>query len=99
MGMPQFKAEFPNAMSRVLLACDEDGDRSWMAAEGLIAKFGYTQLKIMDGGVPAYNERWPLTDKDKVKWAMSADDRAGPDTASLMYGVNTGSDGYGMGGL
>lgn len=90
---PQFlgtvKNKFPNSLSRIIIACDDGTDRSQIAASNLCNKFGYTQLKVLEGGMNAYLAAFPLSEKDLVKWKMSDEDRAGPDTSTLLTGVNT----------
>ena len=84
------KAKFPNAMSRILICCDDGTDRSEIAYEKLTGEpNNYTQVKVLEGGFDAYVEEFPLDDRDKIKWKMSDDDRAGPDLGSLLNGVDT----------
>ena len=84
------KAKFPNAMSRILICCDDGTDRSELAYEKLTGEpNNYTQVKVLEGGFDAYIEVSPLDDRDKIKWKMSDDDRAGPDLGSLLNGVDT----------
>ena len=84
------KAKFPNAMSRILICCDDGTDRSEIAYEKLTGEpNNYTQVKVLEGGFDAYVEEFPLDDRDKIKWKMSDDDRAGPDLGQLLHGVDT----------
>jgi hypothetical protein len=41
-----------------------------MAADLLTEKGGYTNLKVIDGGIDGLLVIEPLTAKDKVKWKM-----------------------------
>ncbi len=82
------KGLFPNTMSRIILACDDGTERTDIAADFLNEE-GYTAVQAIDGGIDAYLEEFPLEEKDKIVWKMSDEDRAGPDTSSLLHGVST----------
>ncbi len=56
--------KFKNKMSRVILACDDGGRRSEVAAE-LVTELGYTAIATVDGGVEAYLKVSPLKEADK----------------------------------
>eukprot|EP00217_Crustomastix_stigmatica_P007413 CAMPEP_0183793310 /NCGR_PEP_ID=MMETSP0803_2-20130417/3131_1 /TAXON_ID=195967 /ORGANISM="Crustomastix stigmata, Strain CCMP3273" /LENGTH=188 /DNA_ID=CAMNT_0026037685 /DNA_START=54 /DNA_END=620 /DNA_ORIENTATION=+ len=92
VGNPNFlatiKAKFPNSMSRILLVCDDGSDRSEIAYEMITEKLGYSQVKVVEGGMDAYLEKFPLTQKDKVKVSMVGGNQ-GPDTSALLHGVDT----------
>lgn len=51
-------------MSRVIIACDDGGRRSELAA-GMVTDLGYTAIAIIEGGIDAYLKSFPLTEKDK----------------------------------
>ena len=53
----------------------------------ITGKLGYSQVKIIDGGIDAYIEHQPLTKEDKVKVRMVA--QAGNDLSVLVNGVDT----------
>lgn len=50
-------------------------------------KLGYTQCKVIEGGIDAYLAAFPLTQADKVKWR--AQDTDGQDLSVLVTGVDT----------
>ena len=50
-------------------------------------KLGYSQVKIIEGGIDAYIEFQPLTKEDKIKVRMVA--QAGNDLSMLVSGVDT----------
>ena len=50
-------------------------------------KCGYTQCKVIDGGIDAYLKAYPLTQADKVKWKMRPE--IGEDLSVLVSGVDT----------
>merc|ERR1719359_2333612 len=81
------KRDFPNTMSRFLIACDDGTDRSEMAYESIAGK-GYTAVKVIEGGIDAYLEVDPLTEKDLVKQKM-VDTNMGQDLSDLVTGVDT----------
>ena len=81
------KEKFPNSLSRILLACDDGTFRSELAHRLITGKLGYSQVKIIDGGIDAYIEHQPLTKEDKVKVRMVA--QAGNDLSVLVNGVDT----------
>ncbi|KAK3280966.1 hypothetical protein CYMTET_11220 [Cymbomonas tetramitiformis] len=81
------KQEFPNTMSRIIIACDDGTFRSEVAAKNITEKLGYTQVKVLEGGLDAYTEVFPYTDADKIKWKMQ--DQPGHDLSELVYGVDT----------
>lgn len=85
----QVKEAFPNAMSRIIVACDDGSDRSEIAAELICEKMKYTQIHILEGGINEYIKAYPLTEADKTKWKMSDEDMAGPDLSDLITGVDT----------
>ena len=41
--LAQIRQEFPNTMSRILIACDDGTTRSEKAAAAIVEKCGYTQ--------------------------------------------------------
>jgi len=85
------KEKFPNpSFSRILIGCDDGTQRSEMAAKNITEQLGMSQVKIIEGGLNALMARYPLEEKDLVKWKMSDSDRAGPDTSILMTGVDIG---------
>ena len=49
--LAQIRQEFPNTMSRILIACDDGTTRSEKAAAAIVEKCGYTQCKVIDGGI------------------------------------------------
>ena len=51
-------------MSRVIIACDDGGRRSEVAAE-MVTELGYTAIATIEGGVDAYLAAFPLTERDK----------------------------------
>jgi rhodanese-related sulfurtransferase len=85
--LAQIKNKFPNSMSRILLACDDGTFRSELAHKLITQKLGYSQVKIIDGGIDAYIEFQPLTKEDKIKVRMVA--QAGNDLSVLVSGVDT----------
>ena len=85
--LAQIRQEFPNSMSRILIACDDGTFRSEKAAAAIVDKCGYTQVKVIDGGIDAYLAAFPLTDADKVKWRMRPE--IGEDLSVLVSGVDT----------
>ena len=91
MSNPNFlaliKNKFPNSMSRILLACDDGTFRSELAHKLITQKLGYSQVKIIEGGIDAYIEFQPLTKEDKIKVRMVA--QAGNDLSMLVSGVDT----------
>ena len=74
-------------MSRILLACDDGTFRSELAHKLITQKLGYSQVKIIEGGIDAYIEFQPLTKEDKIKVRMVA--QAGNDLSMLVSGVDT----------
>merc|ERR1712100_743200 len=78
------KEKFLNSLSRILLACDDGTFRSELAHRLITGKLGYSQVKIIDGGIDAYIEHQPLTKEDKVKVRMVA--QAGNDLSVLVNG-------------
>ena len=56
--------KFKNKMSRVIIACDDGGRRSEVAAE-MVTELGYTAIATIEGGVDAYLAAFPLTERDK----------------------------------
>ena len=46
-------------------------------------KCGYTQCKVIEGGVDAYLKAYPLTQADKVKWKMRPE--IGEDLSVLVW--------------
>jgi hypothetical protein len=85
--LAMIKEKFPNSLSRILLACDDGTFRSELAHKLITGKLGYSQVKIIDGGIDAYIEHQPLTKEDKVKVRMVA--QAGNDLSVLVNGVDT----------
>lgn len=85
--LAQVRQEFPNTMSRILIACDDGTTRSEKAAAAIVEKCGYTQCKVIEGGVDAYLKAYPLTQADKVKWKMRPE--IGEDLSVLVSGVDT----------
>ena len=64
---PNFKAifdkKFVNKMSRVIIACQDGGRRSEIAAE-MVTGMGYTAIAVVEGGVEAYLKVSPLKEAD-----------------------------------
>jgi rhodanese-related sulfurtransferase len=89
--LAQIRQEFPNSMSRILIACDDGTFRSEKAAAAIVDKCGFTQVKIIDGGIDAYIAAFPLTDADKIKWRMRPE--IGEDLSVLVSGVDTRQQG------
>jgi rhodanese-related sulfurtransferase len=56
--------KFKNKMSRVIIACDDGGRRSEIAAE-MVTGLGYTAIVTIEGGIDAHLLVSPLEDKDK----------------------------------
>lgn len=56
--------KFVNKMSRVIIACQDGGRRSEIAAE-MVTGLGYTAIAIIEGGVEEYLKVSPLKDADK----------------------------------
>ena len=74
-------------MSRILLCCDDGTFRSEVAFKRISEKLGYSNVKIVEGGMDEYLEKFPLTAKDKVKWKTA--DEPGQDLSDLVSGVDT----------
>ena len=89
--LAQIRQEFPNSMSRILIACDDGTFRSEKAAAAIVDKCGFTQVKIIDGGIDGYLAAFPLSDADKVKWRMRPE--IGEDLSVLVSGVDTRQQG------
>ena len=89
--LAQIRQEFPNSMSRILIACDDGTFRSEKAAAAIVDKCGFSQVKIIDGGIDAYIAAFPLTDADKIKWRMRPE--IGEDLSVLVSGVDTRQQG------
>lgn len=51
-------------MSRVIIACQDGGRRSEIAAE-MVTGLGYTAIAVIEGGVEEYLKVSPLKDADK----------------------------------
>eukprot|EP00227_Mantoniella_beaufortii_P017344 CAMPEP_0197576356 /NCGR_PEP_ID=MMETSP1326-20131121/1397_1 /TAXON_ID=1155430 /ORGANISM="Genus nov. species nov., Strain RCC2288" /LENGTH=194 /DNA_ID=CAMNT_0043139253 /DNA_START=32 /DNA_END=616 /DNA_ORIENTATION=- len=83
----QFRKEFPNSMSRILIACDDGSMRSEKASKAVVTKLGLTNVKVIQGGIDAYIEMFPLTKADKIKYRMA--DNGGDDLSTLVTGVDT----------
>ena len=81
------KNKFPNLDESTLLACDDGTFRSELAHKLITQKLGYSQVKIIEGGIDAYIEFQPLTKEDKIKVRMVA--QAGNDLSMLVSGVDT----------
>lgn len=62
-------------------------NRSFQACTAIVEKLGYTQCKVIEGGIDAYLAAFPLTQADKVKWR--AQDTDGQDLSVLVTGVDT----------
>ena len=59
------KEAFPNAMSRIILVCDDGTDRSEIAFNKLAGEpNNYTAVKVLEGGFDAYVEAGLMTEKD-----------------------------------
>ena len=56
--------KFVNKMSRVIIACQDGGRRSEIAAE-MVTGLGYTAIAVIEGGVEEYLKVSPLKDADK----------------------------------
>ena len=56
--------KFKNKMSRVIIACQDGGRRSEIAAE-MVTGLGYTAIALVEGGVEAYLKVSPLKESDK----------------------------------
>mmetsp|Transcript_1904 Transcript_1904/g.7243 ORF Transcript_1904/g.7243 Transcript_1904/m.7243 type:complete len:192 (-) Transcript_1904:4976-5551(-) len=89
--LAQIRKEFPNQMSRILIACDDGTMRSEKAAGAIVDKCGFKQVKIIEGGIDAYLVHSPLTEADKVKWRMRPE--IGEDLSVLVSGVDTRQQG------
>ena len=85
--LAQIRQEFPNTMSRILIACDDGTTRSEKACTAIVEKCGYTQCKVIEGGIDAYLAAYPLTQADKVKWRTRPE--IGQDLSVLVSGVDT----------
>jgi hypothetical protein len=55
--------KFVNKMSRVIIACQDGGRRSEIAAE-MVTGMGYTAIATIEGGVEAYLKVSPLKEAD-----------------------------------
>lgn len=76
--------QFPNKMSRVLIACDDGTERSDIAAEAFEAG-EYTAIKILDGGITNYLAEFPLTEEDlKPAWRLTGQ------SSGARYAYNDG---------
>lgn len=64
---PNFKTtfdnKFKNRLSRVIIACQDGGRRSEIAAE-IACGMGYSAICIIEGGVEAYLAVSPLQERD-----------------------------------
>ena len=89
--LAQVRQEFPNSMSRILIACDDGTFRSEKAAAAIVDKCGFSNVKIIDGGIDAYLAHSPLSDADKIKWRMRPE--IGEDLSFLVTGVDTRQEG------
>ena len=89
--LAQIRQEFPNSMSRILIACDDGTFRSEKAAAAIVDKCGFSQVKIIDGGIDGDLAAFPLSDADKVKWRMRPE--IGEDLSVLVSGVDTRQQG------
>ena len=56
--------KFKNKMSRVIIACQDGGRRSEIAAE-MVTGLGYTSIAVVEGGVEEYLKVSPLKEADK----------------------------------
>lgn len=80
----QFQQRFPNKLSRVIIACDDGGDRTELAGD-VLSELGYTAVKALEGGTDAYFEMEPLTDADKApKWRLTGQ------TSGVRYAYDDG---------
>ena len=59
-----FDSQFKNKMSRVLIACQDGGGRSEIAAK-MVTDMGYTAIATIEGGIEEYLKVAPLTATDK----------------------------------
>ena len=85
--LADIKEKFPNSMSRILLGCDDGTFRSELAHKLISNKLGYSQVKIIEGGIDAYIVHEGLT-KDDLKKAPRAMAQAGNDLSTLVHGVD-----------
>ena len=69
-------AKFKNKLSRVIIACDDGGRRSEVAAE-MVTELGYTAIATIEGGVDAYLAAFPLTERDKTARVKRVEQQVG----------------------
>ena len=81
------KEKFPNTMSRILLACDDGTFRSELGHKLITNKLGYSQVRIIEGGLDAYFQHEGLT-KEDLKMAPRAQAQAVNDLSTLVNGVD-----------
>ena len=84
--LAQIRQEFPNTMSRMIIACDDGTFRSNKAADAIMSKLGHTNVKVLEGGIDAYLKAFPI-DKSANKW--NARPEIGQDLSTLVSGVDT----------
>ena len=84
--LAQIRQEFPNTMSRMIIACDDGTFRSNKAADAIMSKLGHTNVKVLEGGIDAYLNAFPI-DKSANKW--NARPEIGQDLSTLVSGVDT----------
>lgn len=69
-------AKFKNKMSRVIIACDDGGRRSELAAD-MVTGLGYNAIVTIEGGIDAYLKVSPLTERDKKARVMRVEQQVG----------------------
>jgi hypothetical protein len=68
--------KFKNKMSRVIIACDDGGRRSDLAAD-MVTGLGYNSIVTIEGGITAYLKAFPLTERDKKARVMRVEQQVG----------------------
>lgn len=69
-------SKFKNKMSRVIIACDDGGRRSDLAAD-MVTGLGYNSIVTIEGGITAYLKAFPLTERDKKARVMRVEQQVG----------------------
>ena len=69
-------SKFKNKMSRVIIACDDGGRRSDLAAD-MVTGLGYNSIATIEGGITAYLKAFPLTERDKKARVMRVEQQVG----------------------
>mmetsp|Transcript_22800 Transcript_22800/g.63317 ORF Transcript_22800/g.63317 Transcript_22800/m.63317 type:complete len:237 (+) Transcript_22800:498-1208(+) len=54
------KGIFPDTNTRIIVACDFGAFRSEIAARTLCMELGYSQVYLLEGGIEAYLEQYPI---------------------------------------